>query len=88
MGVDEGNLQVTDVEMIVENCPRTVPTIHTYKYHSKIGVEMMESCVVRLAKRGSTNLYCRLFTVLSIRSMFGCNSHYILYICDGRRGKG
>ena len=32
MGVDEGNLQVVDgVEMIMENCPITVPTVYTYK---------------------------------------------------------
>ena len=30
MGVDEGNLQVTDVEMIVENCPNLfLRYIHT-----------------------------------------------------------
>ena len=32
MGVDEGNLQVMDdVEIIMENCPITIPTVHTYK---------------------------------------------------------
>ena len=25
MGVDEGNLQVIDVEVILENCPTTIP---------------------------------------------------------------
>ena len=32
MGVDEGNFQVIlDVEMVMENCPITIPTVHTYK---------------------------------------------------------
>ena len=32
MGVDEGNLQVMDdVEMMMENCPITIPMVHTYK---------------------------------------------------------
>ena len=31
MGVDEGNVQVVDVEMVMENCPITIPTVHTCK---------------------------------------------------------
>ena len=31
MGVDEGNVQVMDVETIMENCPITIPTVYTYK---------------------------------------------------------
>ena len=34
MGVDEGNIRVMDVEMIMENCPITIPTVyevHTFK---------------------------------------------------------
>ena len=32
LGVDEGNLQVVDVEMITENCPITTPpTEYTWK---------------------------------------------------------
>ena len=27
MGVDEGNIQIMDVEMIVENCPTTIFTV-------------------------------------------------------------
>ena len=32
MGVNEGNIRVTyvDVEMILENCPITIPTVHTF----------------------------------------------------------
>ena len=28
MDVDDGNLQVIDVEMIVENCPITIPMVY------------------------------------------------------------
>ena len=28
MGVDEGNLQVIDVDVILENCPVTIVTIY------------------------------------------------------------
>ena len=31
MGVDEGNPQVIDVEVIIENNPIPIPTVHTYK---------------------------------------------------------
>ena len=31
LGVDEGNLQVVDVEMITDNCPITTPTEYTCK---------------------------------------------------------
>ena len=31
MSVDEGNLQVMDVEMIIENCPIIFPMVHIYK---------------------------------------------------------
>ena len=30
MGVDEGNVQVMDVEMVMENCPITVSAVHIY----------------------------------------------------------
>ena len=33
MGVDEGDIQVMeDEEMIMENCPITIPTVHTCKW--------------------------------------------------------
>ena len=38
MGVDEGNIQVIDVEVIVENCSITIPTVHIHKYCSNYGV--------------------------------------------------
>ena len=34
MSVDVGNLQIMNVEVILESCPRTIPTVHTYKYYS------------------------------------------------------
>ena len=75
MGVDEDNIQATDVEMIMGNRPITIPTVHT---SSSYGVEIKKTCIKRLAKGGSTNLY----------SVHVYNSHYILHlICDSRRGK-
>ena len=43
-----------DVEMILGNCPITIPTVHSYKYYSDYGVP----------GRNQGN-----FTVVSIRSM-------------------
>ena len=64
MGVDE-------VEMIMGNCPITIPTVYILS-SSKYGVEIDEICLARfLAKSSSTNLY--LVHVV-------CNSHYILCI--------
>ena len=31
MGVDEENIQVMDVEIVMGDCPITIPTVHTYK---------------------------------------------------------
>ena len=36
-----------DVETIMENCPITIPTVHTYKYYSNYYYKL------RLAKSGS-----------------------------------
>ena len=41
------------LEMIMENCPITIPTLHTYMY-SNYGVEIKKTCTIRLAKTGST----------------------------------
>ena len=32
MGVDEENLQVMAEEIIMENSPKHIPAVHTYKY--------------------------------------------------------
>ena len=55
MGVDEGNLQIMDVEMMIENCPITIPTVYILTSSSH-GVEMKETYVISLAKSGSTIL--------------------------------
>ena len=31
MGIGEGNLQVIDKEIIMENFPVTIPTVYTYR---------------------------------------------------------
>ena len=38
MGVNEGNIQVMDIEMKMENCSITIPTVHTYKQHLWCGL--------------------------------------------------
>ena len=49
MGVDEGNLQVIDVEMILENCPITIAILNllvdkstnTVQYHFTLRVRFV-----------------------------------------------
>ena len=36
MGVDEGNLQVIDVDVILENCPITIVILNLLVYNSTI----------------------------------------------------
>ena len=36
MGVDEGNLQVIDVDVILENCPITIVVLNLLVYNSTI----------------------------------------------------
>ena len=50
MDVDEGNIKVMDVEVVMENCPINIPTVHTYKYHGSnyvVLVEIKETCIIR-----------------------------------------
>ena len=54
MGVDEGSIQAKDVEMIMENGPITIPTVHTSS--NNYGVQIKETCIIRLTKSGPTNL--------------------------------
>ena len=35
MGVDEGNLQVIDVDLTLENCPTTLGTLNLLVYSTK-----------------------------------------------------
>ena len=37
MGVDEGNIQVMDLEMMIENCPLTIPAVHAGRSGGSVG---------------------------------------------------
>ena len=72
MGVDEGNIGKLSNNYSYGTCLQVKVMVH---------VQIMKTCIIRLAKSGSINLCYRFFTVLSIiRSMFVCNSHYILHL--------
>ena len=59
MGV-EGNIQVMDAEMIMENCPIMITTLIDLQLSSSYGVGIKETCIMILAKSGSTKTmyYC------------------------------
>ena len=74
MDVDEGNIQIMDVEKIMETCP-TIPTVQHNKYLVAIMVYLVEikkTCIVRQDVRPITDRQKRFTAVVefSFRALF------------------